>query len=340
MSDVKKILIIETAFIGDAVLSLALAEEIKRLRPDVGIHYLVTPASVSVMSHSPSIVSVHSFDKRGEDAGDAGIRATAERLNRENFDVVFSLHESRRTAKVVSLLNAKYKIGNALARHLLPYLTHSYPIPKHGRRTERIIELARFFSEEICRSTLPKLVFETSLLPSILQNRPNMVVLAPGSAWNTKKWLESRFIDIGKELVKGGNTVVVIGANDDKYIGEYIVNCIGKDAYNFAGKLDIVVAGAIISHSKLVIGNDSAPIHIATACGVRTVEIMGPTVKEFGFIPPFELGIVVEAKGLWCRPCNSHGGDICPVYTHECMESISSDMVLNAAIKQLAYAPS
>src|SRR5688572_30337018 len=109
MSDVKKILIIETAFIGDAVLSLALAEEIKRLRPDVEIHYLVAPASVSLLSHSMSVVSVHCFDKRGEDKGEAGIRTIADLLNRENFDAVFSLHESHRTAKIVSLLNAQYK---------------------------------------------------------------------------------------------------------------------------------------------------------------------------------------------------------------------------------------
>lgn len=334
MLDVKKILIIETAFIGDTVLSLALAEEIKRLRPNIEIDYLVAPASVSLIYHAPSVAGVHSFDKRGEDAGEGGIRKIADLINAEYFDAVFSLHESQRTAKVVSLLNARYKIGAATAKYLLLYLTHSYRIPTEGRRTERIIELARFFSDDINRSTLPKLVFDKSLLPADLRDTSNIIVLAPGSAWKTKKWQESRFIDVGKELVKGGNTVVVIGSEDDRRIGGHIVNSIGKGAYNFAGTLDIVVAGAIISHSKLVIGNDSAPIHIATACGVRTVEIMGPTVQSFGFIPPPELGIVVEQEGLWCRPCSSHGGDTCPVYTHECMSGISSERVITVA-KQL-----
>lgn len=340
MSDVTKILIIETAFIGDAVLSLALAEEIKRLRPDIEIHYLVAPASVSIMSHSPPVAFVHSFDKRGGDAGEAGINTIVDRLNRENFDAVFSVHESQRTAKVVSLLNTKYKIGSASAMHLSPYLTHSYPLPTKGRRTERITELARFFYKDINRSTLPKLVFDTSLLPLVLRDTSNIVVLAPGSAWKTKKWVIDRFIDVGKELTKDGNTVVVIGSDEDRYTGEQIVLNIGRSAYTFAGTLDIVSSGAIISHSKLVIGNDSAPIHIATACGVRTVQIMGPTVQDFGFVAPSELGIVVEQEGLWCRPCNSHGGDACPIYTHECMTDIASEMVLNAAIKQLKYAAS
>ncbi len=340
MFDVKKILIIETAFIGDAVLSVALAEEIKRLRPDIGIHYLVAPASASIISHAPSVTGVHSFDKRGVDAGESGIRKVADFLNTENFDAVVSLHESRRTAKVIELLNARYKIGSASAKALQPYLTHRYQIPTSGRRTERIIEFARFFSEVVNTSTLPKLRFDVVCIPTEIIGLKDIVVFAPGSAWKTKMWLADRFVEVGKELVKLGNTITIIGGESDKAEAAYIAKAIGTGVFNYAGAVTLPIAGAIISHSKLVIGSDSAPIHIATACGVRTVEIMGPTVKEFGFIPPLDLGIVVEQEGLWCRPCNSHGGDACPIYTHKCMKNITSDMVLNAAVKQLAYAPS
>lgn len=340
MLEVKKILIIETAFIGDAVLSLALAEEIKRLRPDVEIDYLVAPASASLVSYAPSVARVHSFDKRGEDAGEAGIRKVADSLNKENFDIVISLHESHRTAKVIALLNATYKIGSASAKALQPYLTHRYELPTSGSRAERIIEFARFFSNTVNTSTLPKLRFDTLNVPTEIIGLKNIVVLAPGSAWKTKKWLPDRFIEVGAELVRSGNTVVIIGGEGDKVEAIYIANAIGTGIFNYAGAVTMPVAGAIISRAKLVIGNDSAPIHIATACGVKVVEIMGPTVQSFGFVPPPELGIVVEQEGLWCRPCNSHGGDTCPVYTHECMKSITSEMVINAATKQLVNAAS
>lgn len=340
MRDVKKILIIETAFIGDAVLSLAFAEEIKRLRPEVEIHYLVAPASSSLISHAPSVARVHSFDKRGEDSGEAGIRKVSDFLNKENFDAVFSLHESHRTAKLVALLNAPHKIGAASAKALQPYLTSTYHIPTNGRWTERIIEFARFFSEEINTSTLPKLQFDTVGVPNDILGLKDSVVFAPGSAWKTKKWLADRFIEVGEVLVSLGNTVVIIGGEGDKAEAAVIADAIGTGVFNYAGTVTLPVAGAIISRAKLVIGNDSAPIHIATACGVRSVEIMGPTVQDFGFIPPPELGIVIEQKGLWCRPCNSHGGENCPIYTHECMKGIASEMVMNSATKQLAYATS
>ncbi len=340
MPDVKKILIIETAFIGDAVLSLALSEEIKRLRPDIEIYYLVAPASASIISHAPSVTRIYSFDKRAEDAGESGIRRVTDFLNKENFDAVISLHESYRTAKVIGLLNAPFKIGAASAKALQQYLTHRYQIPTSGRRTERIIEFARFFSEEVNTFTLPKLRFDALSMPTEILGLKDIVVFAPGSAWKTKKWLADKYVEVGKDLVSLGNTVVIIGGEGDKAEAAYIANAIGTRVFNYAGAVTLPIAGAIISQARLVIGNDSAPIHIATACGVRTVEIMGPTVKEFGFIPPLELGIVIEQEGLWCRPCNSHGGDTCPVYTHECMKSITSDMVLNAANKQLSYVPS
>lgn len=336
MFDKTKILIIQTAFIGDAVLALALSEEIKRINQFSEIHFLVTPISSPLLEHAPSVVRVHTFDKYGAEAGRAGIKSVADTLNRENFDVVISLHESRRTAKVLSLLHANVKIGASSARHLAPYLTHKYPIPSQGRMTERIIEFARYFSDTINHSTLPKLIFDSTLVPQELTNCTDIVVLAPGSAWNTKKWHEGGFTSVGRELAKTGKTIVVIGTKDDSEIGERIVNHIGSGAYNYAGKIDIVGAAAIISVSQLVIGCDSAPIHVATACGVKSLEIMGPTIQEFGFTPPPDLGRIVEQKGLWCRPCDSHGGDMCPIYTHDCMKTISSEIVIEAALNQLA----
>jgi len=340
MHDVKKILIIETAFIGDAVLSLALAEEIRRHRPDIEIHYLVAPASASILTYSPSVTKAHSFDKRGADGGEAGISNVANRLNTENFDAIISIHESHRTAKLVSLLRVKYKIGTSSAKALLPYLTHSYQTPNVGRRTERILELARFFSDDINYSTLPKLQFSDTLIPSDIQEQNNIVVFAPGSAWKTKKWSIQKFVEVGKALVNIGNTIVIIGSHDDMTESKEITVGIGARVIDCAGSVPLPVAGAIISRAKLVIGNDSAPIHIATACRVRSVEIMGPTVQEFGFVPPPELGIVIEQEGLWCRPCNSHGGDVCPTYGHECMNGISSQKVIIATKQLLEHAVS
>ncbi|MFI5264903.1 MAG: glycosyltransferase family 9 protein, partial [Candidatus Kapaibacterium sp.] len=90
-----------------------------------------------------------------------------------------------------------------------------------------------------------------------------------------------------------------------------------------------------ISHSDLLISNDSAPVHIATATGTRSIVIYGPTVPEFGFAPPPDLGQIIQNEGLWCRPCASHGSNECPIHTHECMTSIKPEVVFQKAVEAI-----
>ncbi len=90
---------------------------------------------------------------------------------------------------------------------------------------------------------------------------------------------------------------------------------------------------SIISFSDLLISNDSAPIHIATATRTPSITIYGPTVPELGFAPPPGLGRIIQVQGLWCRPCTSHGSNDCPIHTHQCMTNIDPETVFQAAIE-------
>ena len=73
---------------------------------------------------------------------------------------------------------------------------------------------------------------------------------------------------------------------------------------------------------------------MSVAFNTPVVDIYGPTVRDFGFYP-YRNGIVVEIEGLKCRPCGLHGHNSCPIKTHECMESITADMVIDATYKIL-----
>ena len=68
-------------------------------------------------------------------------------------------------------------------------------------------------------------------------------------------------------------------------------------------------------------------MHLAVAMQTQVVAIFGATVPEFGFAPYGRHDVVVETKGLSCRPCSIHGGDKCPISTFDCMKRISADNV-------------
>jgi heptosyltransferase-2 len=167
-------------------------------------------------------------------------------------------------------------------------------------------------------------------------NSDSTVVLAPGSVWPTKKWGVLKFAELARALVARGVKVVLIGTLADTVAGEKILGIAQSDVVtNLIGKTSLVEAASVIASADVVVANDSAPTHIATALGTKSVVLFGPTLPSFGFAPPVELGIVVEVLDLWCRPCSPHGSDECPIHTHECMTSIRVKQVYDTVIEIL-----
>ena len=107
-----------------------------------------------------------------------------------------------------------------------------------------------------------------------------------------------------------------------------IISLLKNKPLNLVGKTNLRESFSLIKHAKALISNDSAPVHMAVAFNTPVVDIYGPTITDFGFYP-YRNGIVVEVKGLKCRPCGLHGHNECPTGTFECMQDITPDMVLN-----------
>jgi heptosyltransferase-2 len=157
--------------------------------------------------------------------------------------------------------------------------------------------------------------------------------LAPGSAWATKRWPVSYFGELASAAVGRGFKVILIGGPDDIESGR-IIAADHSDILNLIGNAKLLEAAYAIERSDLLIGNDSSPVHLATAVGTKSLVIFGPTVPQFGFAPPALAGDVIERE-LWCRPCTSHGSAECPVHTHDCMRDISPLAVLEKALSML-----
>jgi heptosyltransferase-2 len=80
----------------------------------------------------------------------------------------------------------------------------------------------------------------------------------------------------------------------------------------------------------VLVTNDSAPLHLATAVGTPVVAVFGPTVPAFGFGPRGARDRVVEHPALACRPCSAHGPQVCPLGHHRCMQELSVESVAAA----------
>ena len=155
-----------------------------------------------------------------------------------------------------------------------------------------------------------------------------LIALAPGSIWATKQW--PYYSDLAREL-RAAARLVVIGAETDRPLAAEILAAANGAAIDATGRLSLLASAELVGRAMLLVTNDSAPLHLASAMNTPTLAIFGPTVPEFGFGPLAERSQVAGHTGLACRPCDRHGPRRCPLGHWRCMREITADDVARIA---------
>jgi heptosyltransferase-2 len=126
-----------------------------------------------------------------------------------------------------------------------------------------------------------------------------------------------------------GGQVVMLGGEQDRPIADRVLEYAGRDVVDLVGKTTLRDLLGILHRLRMLITNDSGPMHMAVALGVPVVAVFCSTTRDLGFYPYTNRAVVVE-KNLACRPCGPHGGRRCPIGTEECMRGIAPADVLQA----------
>lgn len=335
ISEFKKILVIQTAFIGDVILTLPMVQVLGRSFPGASIDIVVIPRASDLLANNPLFTSVLSYDKRKSEKGLGGFFRQVKKLQLGKYDLAVVPHRSLRSALLARLSNIPKRIGfdRSAGKVFFTDLVR-YDSGKH--EVERNYSLLVPLGINLQHKELPKLypsvqdAAEVDRLSSAQgpEEEKLWIAVAPGTVWKTKQWLPERFAEVAKKL-SADHTVILIGGKEDEALCEEIRRSVGMtNCINFAGKLSLLQSAEAIKRCRLLISNDSAPMHIAVAVGTPVVAIFGSTVPEFGFAPFGAHDVVVETKGLDCRPCAIHGGIKCPIKTFVCMRAIESQEIL------------
>lgn len=356
----KKILFVQTAFIGDVLLSFPTLRHIKSLWPDAELTILVRKGLGEMVLQAKQADHFIEITKN-QPASYSIARAS---IVDGHFDLIISPHRSVRTAWMLRGLKA-YKIGFSSWWNFL-FFNKRVMLQKGWPEVYRQMSLIASFdegllkriqnymlSEQIGSGGLPFIeefdqmklrelenvarthskntnTCSQTVLTFLSKNslHSGFVVLAPGSVWATKKWGLESYIRLAELLVAKGYEVVLLGSPEERELCESIcrrVPCV----VNAAGEFKLWQSCELLSQAKGIVCNDSGSMHMASLVGLPTVSIFGPTVLDFGYRPWNNKSIVVENNDLACRPCAKHGGKKCPIGTHICMTSISAEHVLN-----------
>ncbi|HLF19540.1 MAG TPA: glycosyltransferase family 9 protein, partial [Bacteroidota bacterium] len=170
-----------------------------------------------------------------------------------------------------------------------------------------------------------------------LRSEKGLIAIAPGTIWNTKRWLKERFAALSRMFLSKGYDIVLIGGPEDQILcGEIQKLAGGERIVNASGRLPLLQSAELLKRCCLLVSNDSAPMHLGVAMRTPVVAIFGATVPAFGFAPYGDHDVIVETLGLPCRPCSIHGGEKCPISTFVCMNDITSERVYDEAMKILS----
>lgn len=322
-------LVIQTSFIGDTVLTTPLIAELARRGP---VDVVTTPASAGLLRNHPHVRSVIPYDKRGGDRGVFGFLRTAARLRRVGYDAAYMAQGSVRSAALALAAGVRHRVGFASsAGRRLYNVKVEYREDLH--HAARLLLLALPRSGTDGADVRPRLypgiperyaVDRLLAFHDVADDGPPLVAIAPASIWATKRW--PYYPDLGR-LLGGRARVVVVGSEDDAPLAHDVRVAAGPGAFSAAGALSLLASAELIRRCSVLVTNDSAPQHLASAVGTPTLTIFGPTVPQFGFGPLADGSGTMGLDKLPCRPCDRHGPRRCPLRHWRCMREITADDV-------------
>ncbi|MBK7104084.1 MAG: lipopolysaccharide heptosyltransferase II [Ignavibacteriae bacterium] len=332
---IKKILVIQTAFIGDAILSTPILRAIKDIYPNSILDILVIPQTSNLFRYNPHVNNIIEFDKKKFTSRIISFIKISYKLYIEKYDAAISVQSSL-TSSILMLIG-KIKIRIGYPRQKL--LTHTIKLVKGLHLRKRVLRLLEPFGYKSLNDDTELFYSEKEevKINSILNNSMSRfkIGIAPSSAQFTKQWPKEYFKELLKLMNDDDIEIYLIGGKEDKILCNEIVEINKMKIHNLAGELSLLDSAALIINLNLLLSNDSAPMHIANAVKTDVIAIFGPTVKEFGFYPYRGNDKILEID-LDCRPCGKHGGSKCPLGHFKCMLDLKPDYVYQE-IKQKLF---
>ncbi len=324
----KRILIIQTAFIGDVILATALIEKLHRHFPYASIDFLLRKGNESLLEGHPYLRSVLVFDKKQNKY--KNLWRLVDHIRRQKYDEVVNVQRFLTTGLITAFSGAKRTIGfdkNPLAFSFSHKVAHNIDRENSVHEIVRNQQLIAAMTDE--HPSKPKLY---PLAPHFEKvsghKRKPYVCIAPTSVWRTKQLPAKKWIELILQLPKGLQ-VFLLGAPTDIKACETIREQCCKvnralEVHVLAGKLNLLESAALMQGARMNYVNDSAPMHLCSAMNAPTCAIFCSTVPEFGFGPLSENALVIESEEkLHCRPCGLHGHKVCPEGHFKCAEGIS-----------------
>lgn len=316
-------------WLGDVVFSLAAIRDLRRNFPAARIEVLVRPALAALYGAVREVDGVRVSGGLREDV----------RTLQGAFDAAVLLPNSFGTALAPFLAGVPARWGYATDGRG-PLLTRRARVPVGVRGRSEVYYY---------RAMLAGVGLEVSASPDVslrcpddwaargaalLEGPGDWIGINPGAAFGTaKRWIPERFAAVADRVARDtGAGVAVVGAASERPLGEAIAGIMRSPTRVLCGETTLADLTGVLSRMRLLLTNDSGPMHVAAALGVPVVAVFGPT--DWRETAPLGAGHRVVREPVGCSPCKLRE---CPI-DHRCMRLVTVERVLGEARAALAEA--
>lgn len=336
LRNIGSILFIRVDRIGDMVLSTPAFRAIKAALPEVHLAVMASPANAPVLKKNPEVDEVIVYDRS---AGLAEKIKFINKLRSRNFGLAVDPYTDYelKTAWLAGMSGAVRRIGHAAFGREIFFNCPSPKIEGGKHFIDGALDMlkhAGITSENrvpaIYLGTDEEVWADQWLRENGFESK-KIVAIHPGAYYETQRWLPEYYTGL-IDLIRRKPTleVVLLGGPPDTIVIEDILAGL-KPPVCVSVQEDIRKFFAILSQCRLLVCNNSGPLHCAVALGIPTISFMGPTVKEL-WMPVGDTHRVLRKDDLPCIGCNL---GYCRIGTHDCMRLIRPEKVMEVILEKI-----
>jgi lipopolysaccharide heptosyltransferase II len=335
-----KILIVQPSRIGDIIFTLPSLISIKKKYPHSEISWIVDERCAQILEGNPYLKDIFIWDRKNKSL--SYYKELKEKLRKKHFDLSIDFHGLAKSAMLVMLAGAKFKIASSSTNGMREF---SWLISKQIKNPdpkahciERHLAVAKYlncdeifqYPIDICGEDKERVV-EKLTREGVDIN--NIIAVHPGGGWLSRRWPSKKFAELCQKITKELKADIVLiggkeGGSGEKGLSDEIISlALGAKIFDMTGNFTLKELCAFFKMCKVFVGNEAGPMHIAAVLGVSCIAILGPTdAKRTG---PYKGDVVIIQKYVPCQPCRNRNCKN-PI----CMKEINVDEVFEALCKK------
>ncbi|MGA9755136.1 MAG: glycosyltransferase family 9 protein [Desulfobaccales bacterium] len=307
--EVRRVLLISATALGDTLFSTPAIRALKERHPAWELEVLTHRGFGVLLAHNPCVARLFAYPGRNR-----GLLSLARQLRRRAYDLVIILHGNDPEATLLAHLSGTpFIIGSARSPFAFTYSAAVAFTDPDEHAIERRLDYVRLLGADTADKRMDLFLppGETERAAAILTENfgrvpPLLMALHPTGSDPYKWWPAASFIELGNFLYDSYQApLLIISGEGDRVPAEAIAAQLSGPTLVTGGRYPLLTVAALLTHCRLLVANDSGPLHMGLALGVPTIGLLGADAPRR--VGPYQVdwGAALHKRSEVCtqEPC-------------------------------------